>query len=152
MPRYGVDLKRTTASTTLALGIMQATATLPRRIKLCEAKFGSDGTPADTSFKYVIDRVTADGGLAGGSAVTPNPLDSADAAAVFDAQDTAISTNPTIGSRLLVLALNTKATAIWQAAPGSELIAPATNNNGFAVQTPTAGSAVSVNAHCIVEE
>jgi len=152
MPRYGVNLKRTTASSTLALGVMQATATLPRRLKLLEVKCGTIGTPADTAFEYVVDRVTADGSIAGGSALTPQPLDPADAAAVFDAQDTAISTNPTIGTRLLNIPLNTKATAIWQAAPGSELISPATNNNGFAVQTPTAGSAIGVNAHCIVEE
>lgn len=152
MPRYGVNLKRTSASSTLAIGIMQATATLPRRLKLLEVKFGTSGTPADTAFEYVIDRVTADGSLAGGTSVTPQPLDSADAAAVFDAQDTAISTNPTIGVRLLSLALNTKATAIWQAAPGSELVSPATNNTGFAVQTPTAGSSIAVQAHCIVEE
>lgn len=152
MPRYGVDLKRTAASTTLALGVMQATATLPRRLKLCEAKFGNDDTPADQNFKYVIDRVTALGAYTGSSAVTPNPLDSADAAAVFDAGDTAISTNPTIGARLIVIALNSRATAIWQAAPGSELISPATDNTGFAVQTPIAGATTRVNAHCIVEE
>jgi hypothetical protein len=152
MPRYGVDLKRTTASTTLALGVMQATATLPRRLKLCEVKFGSDGTPADNAFKYVIDRVTAQGSYAGATGVTPSPLDSADAASVFDAGDTGISTNPTIGARLLVAALNQRATFLWQAAPGSELLSPATDNTGFAVQTPTAGGAVAVNAHCIVEE
>lgn len=152
MPRYGVDLKRSTASSTLALGVIQATVTLPRRLKLLEAKFGSDGAVADTSFLYTIDRVTGDGSIAGGTAVTPNPLDPADAAAVGDAQDTGISTNPTIGARLFSLPINQRNTAIWQAAPGSELVAPATNNNGFAVQTPTAGGAVRVFASCVIEE
>lgn len=152
MARYGLNLKRTTASTTLALGIMQATATSPRRLKLYEMKIGSDGTPADQPFLFVVDRVTADGSLAGGSAVTPQPLDPADAAALFDAQDTAISTNPTIGSRLWAIPLNQKATLLWQAMPGSELISPATNNNGLAIQTPTAGGSVRVFADCGVEE
>jgi hypothetical protein len=152
MPRYGVDLKRTTASTTLALGVMQATATLPRRLKLCEAKFGCYDTAADNVFRFVIDRVTAQGSYAGSSAVTPSPLDSADAASVFDAGDTGISTNPTIGARLLSIPLNQRATCIWQALPGSELVSPATDNTGFAVLTPTASGALLVNAHCIVEE
>jgi hypothetical protein len=152
MPRYGVDLKKTAASTTLAIGIVQATATLPRRLKVLQAIFGNDDTPADQNFKYVIDRVTADGSLAGGTSVTPNPLDPADAAAVFDAKDTNITTNPTVGVRLLACPLNSRATAIWQAAPGCELVSPATDNNGFAVQTPTVGATTKVNAHLIIEE
>lgn len=151
MGLYGVNLKRTAASSTLALGIMQATAT-PRRLKLKEMKLGSDGTPADVAFLFTVDQVTADGLLAGGTAVTPRPLDSADAAALFDAQDTAISTNPTVGNRLWACPLNQKATLLWQAMPGSELVSPATNNNGFAVLTPTAPGAVRVFADCIVEE
>lgn len=153
MAKYGLDLKRTASSATLALGIAQATATNPRRLKLYQMNLGSDDAATDDTYKYVVDEVTADGGLAGGTAATPRPLDSADPAAFFDAQDTAISTNPTIGNRRYAKTLNHRASHTWIASPGSEMVFPATNNNGFAVQTPTTTTAgKKVNAHCFIEE
>ena len=41
---------------------------------------GSAATPADVAFRWVVQRTTASQALAGGTSVTPNPLDPADAA------------------------------------------------------------------------
>lgn len=153
MAKYSLDITRTTASTTLALGIFQATATNPRRLKVYELNFGSDDTASDDNFKYVVDRVTGDGSLAGGTARTPRALDDADPASFFDAQDTAISTNPTIGNRAYPgKTLNQRASHRWVAAPGSELVCAATNNVGFAVLTPSASAAKKIHCGAFIEE
>ncbi len=150
MPKYSVELNRT-ADTTLAVGILQATATLPRRMKIVDAMFGSSAAAADNPFLWKIEKVTAQGSLAGGTGVTPTKFDEADAAAVADALDANITTNPTISGVLLSVALNQRATFRWVPAPGCELVSPATDNLGFAVRTPTS-SAVAVDCTLIFEE
>lgn len=145
MPKYAVKLART-ASTTLAVGVIQSTATTPGRIKVYDLIVGSEASPADNVFLYTLDKVTAQGSLAGGTAVTPQKLDEADRAALADALDTNITTNPTIGGRLLTIPLNQRATMRWVAPPGGELVSPATDNTGFALQTPTASGLVAVSS------
>lgn len=58
-------------------------ATLPRRIKLLEYKIGATGNPnaTDTYIQFDISRLSNTTSLAG-TAFTPNPDDSADAASV----------------------------------------------------------------------
>jgi hypothetical protein len=149
MGKYSVELNRT-ASTTLAVGVIQATATTPRRIKLYDWMFGSEAAAADNPFLWTVDKITAIGSMAGGSGVTPVKLDEADASALCDATE-GVTTNPTIGGRLLSVPLNQRATMRWVAQPGSELVSPATDNTGFAIQTPTS-SAVAVSTCALIEE
>ena len=80
------------------------------------------------------------------TAVTPIPLDPADAATESDAgENHTIEPTYTAGSILLAVGLNQRATFRWVASPGGELVYPATASNGLGVQTPTM-SAVAITS------
>ena len=142
MAAYVVQLNRT-ASTTLSLGTVTADSTRPRRGKWYDLVFGSEATPADNAFQYIVQRCTAAGTS---SAVTPSPLDPADAATEADSgENHTIEPTYTAGLVLLAVGLNQRATFRWVASPGGELVYPATAANGIGIQTPTS-SAVAITA------
>ena len=142
MANYAVQLNRT-ASTTASLGTWGADATRPRRLKFYDLMFGSEASPADNAFLYIVQRCTA---LGTSTAVTPSPIDPADAATESDAgENHTIEPTYTANLVLLAIALNQRATFRWVAAPGGELVTPATASNGLGVQTPTS-SAVAISA------
>jgi len=148
MAGYMVQLNRT-ASTSASLGVVGADATRPRRGKWFDCIFGSEASPADNAFLYIVQRFTAAGTT---SAVTPTPLDPADAVTESDAGENA-TIEPTYTANLVLLAipLNQRATFRWVASPGKELVYPATASNGLGVQTTTA-SAVAISATVMYEE
>jgi hypothetical protein len=148
MAKYAVEMNRT-ASTTLSVGVVGADATRPRRGKFYDIILGSEASPADNAFRYIVQRFTAAGTS---TAVTPQKLDPADAATEADAGENA-TIEPTYTSNEIVLAigLNQRATFRWVAAPGGELVYPATASNGLGIQTPTA-STVAVTAMVHFEE
>lgn len=142
MAAYAVEMNRT-ASTTASVGSITADATRPRRGKWYDVIFGAEATPADNAFRYIIQRVTAAGTS---TAVTPQPLDPADAATEADAgENHTIEPTYTAGAILLAVGLNQRATFRWVASPGGELVYPATASNGLGVQTPTS-SAVAITS------
>lgn len=115
-----------------------------------EFAFGSEAVSADNAILVGIRRVTT-GSPTGGTSAAREPLDPADAASVFDATQ-APTTDPTLGANfLLSRAMNQKSTLQWQARPGGELISPATDNNGFAIMTPTT-PLVAMTANLHIEE
>jgi len=139
---YVVQLNRT-ASTTASLGTVGADATRPRRGRFYDLIFGSEASPADNAFLYIVQRCTA---LGTSTAVTPSPIDPADAATESDAGENH-TVEPTYTANLVLLsvALNQRATFRWVASPGGELVYPATASNGLGIQTTTA-SAVAISA------
>lgn len=142
MAAYAVELNRT-ASTTASVGSVVADATRPRRSKVYDLIFGSEGTPADNAFQWVVQRCTAAGTS---TSVTPQPLDPADAATETDAgENHTIEPTYTAGAVLLSISINQRATFRWVASPGGELVYPATASNGVGIKTPTS-SAVAVTA------
>lgn len=142
MAKYAVQANRT-ASTTASLATIGADATRPRRGKFYDVIFGSEASPADNAFLYLVQRCTA---LGTSTSVTPQALDPADAATESDAGEAhTIEPTYTAGAVLLAIALNQRATFRWVAAPGGELTYPATASNGLGVQTPTA-SAVAISS------
>mgnify|MGYP003393850304 CR=1 FL=1 len=142
MAAYSVDLTRT-ASASASVGTIVADAARPRRGKWYDIILGAEATPADNAFRYVLQRCTAAGTA---TAVTPQPLDPADAATEADAgENHTIEPTYTAAALLLVVALNQRATFRWVASPGGELVYPATASNGIGVATPTA-SAVAVSS------
>ena len=142
MARYSIEMNRT-ASTTLSVGSFTSDATTPRRIKLYDLVFSSEASPADNVFLWQLQRCTTAGTS---TAVTPQALDPADAAALFDAgENFTIDPTLTANAILLSIGLNQRATFRWVAAPYGELVVPATANNGIATRTPTA-TAVAVTA------
>lgn len=139
MANYATTLART-ASTTLSLGSVNAASSGPRRAKVYDVVIGSEASPADNAFLYLLQRITTAGTS---TAVTPSPLDPADAASGMTAgQNHTIEPTYTAGLVMLRLPLNQRATFRWVAGQGGELVYPATASNGFGIQTPTSSAVV----------
>lgn len=132
--KFSIDFQRT-ASTTAALGSMTADATRPRRLRVYDVMFGSEATPADAAILWTVRRCSAAGTSTG---VTPQNLDSASATTEYDAgQNHTIEPTFTADAILLNVPLNQRATFRWVAAPGGELVMPATASNGAGIETDT---------------
>ena len=136
MANYGGKFTKTTTSTTVAVATLEAPGSGMRRAKLYDLIFGSGATPSDNNFVVQLQRSTT---AATGTGVTPEPLDPADAAAVT-VMNSAVTVDgtKTSGKIPLSFALNQRATFRWVAAPGSEIVIPATANNGLHLSPPTA--------------
>lgn len=140
---------RRTASTTASVGSMTADATRPRRARIFDLVLGSEGSPADNAFLWVYQRCTAAGTS---TSVTPRNLDPADATTEFDAgQNHTVEPTYTAGAELLYVPLNQRATFRWVAAPGCELVIPATASNGVGIQTPTSSAVVVTSTNYVNE-
>lgn len=149
MANAAVTMQRT-ASASASVGAVSAPGSSMRRYKLYEFVFGSEGAPADVANLWQIQRTTAAGTS---TAVTPQLLDTADAAVVTVAgQNHTIEPTYTAGAVVADAPLNQKATYRWIAAPGKEIVVPATASNGLGIKTPTAGSAVAITAMVYFEE
>jgi hypothetical protein len=139
--KFSCDFQRT-ASTTATLGSMTADATRPRRLRVYDAILGSEATPADAAILWTFRRCTAAGTSTG---VTPQNLDPASATTEYDAgENHTIEPTYTAGAILLNIALNQRATFRWVAAPGGELVMPATASNGFGIETDTISTGTPV--------
>lgn len=112
------------------LALMASSGTSLQRFAVFEFVFGLDGTPADNALTWDVSRITADGTA---TSITPNKLDPADGAflGVGKANYTAEPT-VTANSSVWPIGMNQRATHRWVSFPGQELIAPATDANGFA--------------------
>lgn len=146
--RYSIDGQDTNTAGTSILGLTSAATVRPRVYDLI---VGSDATPADNAAEYVLQRYTAAGTS---TSVTPQALDSGDPASLCSAGE-AHSVEPTYTANAILLqfALNQRATFRWVAAPGGEIVLPATAANGVGLQVISiAGSAINVNACIHFEE
>lgn len=138
-----------TNGSTASAGTQQATATnytgallglttqtTLRRGKVYDLLIGTNGTPADNFVEWDISRVTA---ASTATTITPQPLDSADQAAVAIVTANS-STHGTISlQNLLYVGVNQRASYRWVAAPGSELVWPATSSNGLQLRQRSGG-------------
>lgn len=150
MAKYSIDGQDTNNAATTIVGFT-ADATRPRRSKLYDVIVGSDATPADNAAEYNIQRIVATGTS---TAITPQPLDPADAATETDAGE-AHSIEPTYTSNAVLgnIMSNQRATVRWVASPGGELVIPATASNGLGFLSVTvAGSAVNTGVQLYIEE
>ncbi len=148
MAKYATNMKRT-ASTTASVGSINAPGSGMRRAKIIELIFGSEATPANQAFGHKVQRCTAAGTSTAG---TMTALDAADAAAVtVSGFNHTIEPTYTANAILLDIALNQQATLRWVAREGSELVIPATANNGIGFQTPTAPTSL-VTISAVIEE
>jgi hypothetical protein len=130
---------------------MFATTGSLRRGKFYDILIGTNGTPADNFLEWDISRMTADGT---GSSITPNPLDPADAAALGSAKAnyTVESASITANSSLFYVGVNQRASYRWVAAPGSELVYPATANNGLVARARSSSYTGTATFKALVEE
>lgn len=142
------------AITSTYKSLVQVTAqtTSLKRGKVYDVMFGTLGTPADQTYEWDMSRCTTLG--TGGSTPVAAPLDPADAAAftVVTADSTSEGTY-TGATSMIYLATNQRASYRWVASPGSELVWPATNLNGFGLRTRSvSGGTATASADVLFEE
>lgn len=131
----GTQQNMTTTYVGALLGLTCPSAA-PRRFKIYDVLIGTNGTPADNFIEWDISRVTAS---STSTIITPMPLDQADAASLTVATANS-STHAVITSgSLFYVGVNQRASYRWVAAPGGELVAPATSSNGFQLRTRSGG-------------
>lgn len=143
----GSEQNLTTTYKTLADITAATGATTLRRAWVYDVMFGVDGTPADNVLVWKVDRQTSTGTR---SAVTPPPLDAGDAAALITCgANTTIEGIITSATQLIELPVNQRASYRWVAAPGGELIVPATNvaGLGFRAKSPAYASTALATVH-----
>lgn len=125
------------------IGLTGANAA-PRRTKVYDLLIGTNGTPADNFIEFDISRVTV---ASTATSATPQPLDGADATSltttfVNSSSPGTITTN----SNVFYLGINQRASYRWVAAPGGELVAPATSSAGFQLRARSGGYTSTVTA------
>lgn len=130
----GTQQSMTTTYKTLVATYASTTGTtsLVRRGKVYDILIGTNGTPADNAMEFDIARLTAPSTSAFASA---NPLDPADAAAASGsiANSTTEGTYTSSG-QVWYVGINQRASYRWVAAPGSELLWPATSSAGLGLR------------------
>jgi len=111
----------------------------------------SGATPDDQANNFEVMRTTGVGTEAGGQ--TPVPLDPDTKPSAFDAgYGHSVEPTETGGSEMLALSLNQRASISWLANPGSELIMPATTNNGISIVRRSGTAAYVLDCTVIFEE
>lgn len=108
----------------------------PRRGKVYDLLIGTNGTPADNYVEWDISRVTTSSTA---TIVTPQPLDSADAAATTVTTVNSSAAGTISVQNILYVGINQRASYRWVAAPGSELVWPATSSNGLQLRARSGG-------------
>jgi hypothetical protein len=129
MARFGIKAAKGAASVQ-GVAYLNAAAANPRRAKVYDWSVGSAASPANLAFLHQAQRCTT---TPTASALVPNALDPADTlASTIQASDTVtVDGTLTANAFLYGIPLNQQATFRWVAAPGSELVIPATANNGI---------------------
>lgn len=147
---YSVFADGIAAQSSATVPQAQIVATTAVRPKIYDLTLGSASTPADQAAAWVIKRSTT--ASTGGTAVTPSPIDPGDPASTSTAMVAPSMSAPTLGVALLAWAQNQRATFRWVAAPGKELVGPATANNGLTLMNTTLTSAFNVSFTIEFEE
>jgi len=145
MANYSAQGSITTSSQAYLgiISVVNPSSGVASRMKLYDILIGSAATPADAFLQFDISRQTASS--ANGTTQTPgvNALDPSDSASLKQ-----ITTNYTTGasaitssSQLWNIPINQRASYRWVAAPGSELVGPATASAGLALRVLGAAAA-----------
>lgn len=152
MERYSAGCSAVASGTNKTLwNLFNPAATPTARGRIYDVVVGSDDTPADQAAQFRIGRTTAVG--TEGSGFVPNNLDPAGPAGAYDA-GVAHSAEPTYtaNKELLRFSLNQRATFRWVAAPGSELVMAATQNNGAGLYTAVSTSTQAYESTVLFQE
>jgi hypothetical protein len=138
-------------TTKALLNLFRAAATPTSRAKIYELLVGCSANPADAATLFQLNRTSAVGTEAAG--FTPVALDPGGPASASDFGVGAFSAEPTktANAVLLSISLNQRASFRWIAAPGCELVLPATQNNGACLQS-VASTVVTAHDACMYFE
>jgi hypothetical protein len=150
--QLGGSLQATTATNKTLVALI-CPASAMRRFKIYDILVGTLGTPADQTYEWEVLKVTADAGT--NTSVTPNPLDPADAACVTlgRVNYTVEGTIGAASTAMWYVGTNQRASYRWVAAPGSEIVAPATASNDYALLARSvSGGTVTCTATVLFQE
>ena len=138
--RYSGHGSAATGTNKTILTAFCVSATPKVRPRLYELLLGSVATPADVAALFYLSRLTAVG--TEGSGFTPVALDPAAPTGECDCGVGVFSVEPTYtaSKELLAIPMNQRATFRWIAAPGGELVLPATQNNGVGLKSSSMSS------------
>lgn len=163
MPSSGTAATQQQAMTTNWLPVitMGGAQSSPRRGKLYDLLFGSNATPADTEIEWSVVRVTAGlsttsiGGTPvssyGAAALSLDIADAAPSATLIVNSTTYSGLTQTTAASPFYVAINQRASYRWVAAPGSELVWPATSCSGFSMLARSNGTP-TVTANALFQE
>lgn len=136
----GGTQQATTTTYVSPILVSGAPTTTPRRGKIYDLLIGTNGTPADNFIEWDISRcTTVSTAVAAGTLVAAQPLDQADAIAVSVCTVNSTGSATIAVPNLFYVAVNQRASYRWVAAPGSELVWPATSSNGFCLRGRSGG-------------
>ena len=148
MARYGTT-PNATLSTTKTFASLVAAGASQRRSKTIDIICGIDGTPGDTAVRYQFQRCTAGGT---NTAVDCVALDPADAATTMVAgRNHSVEPTYTASTVFLQIVFNQRSTVRWFAAPGEEIVTPATASNGYGI-LPAVAPSLSGYASIVFDE
>lgn len=151
--RFSTSVASVASGTTKTLiNLFNPAATPTNRGRIYDILVGSVATPADQAANFALQRTTAVG--TEGSGLVPHNLDPGGPAGAYDSGLGAYGGEPTYTSAkvFLLFSLNQRATFRWVAAPGSEAVMAATQNNGAGLQTLTSTSTQAHSATMLFEE
>lgn len=139
-------------TTKAILNLFRSPATPTSRAKIYDILVGCAATPADLATRFRVGRTTAVG--TEGSGFTPVNLDPGGPVSQSDFGVGAFSVEPTktANADLLGFSINQRATFRWIAAPGGELILPATQNAGACLESVASGGTTAHEACIFFEE
>ena len=132
------------------LGIGHTVASPTVRPRIFEWEFGSVATPADQASKVQITR-WGTAAPTGGSTPTIGVLDSLDPAAIA-VPYAACTGGCTMGTIMMMVSINQRATFRWVAAPGKEIVLPALQYNGAGIQIASQSAAYNTECTLFWEE
>ena len=150
MPKYAVEGNAATSTTLSTVAAFNArTTTQLRRLKHYFVSIGFPGTPGDIEIEMIGQRYTADGTP---SAVTPTPLDPADAAACgIGSEDNSVEPTYTAGEIWLSLPVHQRNTLVYYA-PEAPFITPAADEDGLGWQADASSGTPSCTVTMHAEE
>ena len=131
----GTQQNMTTTYVGSLIGLTGANAA-PRRVKIYDVLIGTNGTPADNFIEWDISRVTTNSTA---TSITPPPLDQADAVSLTTATINSSTQGTVSVPNLFYAGINQRASYRWVAAPGGELVSPATSSAGFQLRARSGG-------------
>lgn len=159
--RWTAQLSTTSTSTSVGVGALQNAhfSSSVVRLKLTEFVFSSDAATLGTSdFRLEVKRSTSQ---PTGSLITPFPIDPIEGQTTFSSGDQTtvrsfvwnpITANGTLGGIVISTGLGEQATFSWKGYAGSEIVIPASSDNGLHFMTPVCGNNPSASCQITWEE
>lgn len=143
LKRFATSGSQGATTTAANVGIVKLDGTAATRGAIYEWDFstGAAAAPVDQNYRIQLIRHTTAGSWA---TATPAALDAADPAAVCVGGQTC-TTASTASTVLMNIGINARAGFRWVAIPDSELILPATANNGIEMDYAAVSGGTDVN-------